>query len=79
MFLLIVIGLLMGAGLSVGILLSAIVYLRRWARMTRRNAQTAALIRERMRAVELVTHMLEQYERPERLEIIEECREMWVN
>jgi len=57
MFLLIVIGLLMGAGLSVGILLIAIVYLRRWARMTRRKAQTAALIRERMRAVELVTHM----------------------
>ena len=79
MFLLIVIGFLMGAGLSVGILLSATVYLRRWARMTRRKAQTAALIRERMRAVELVTHMLEQYERPERLEIIEECREMWVN
>jgi len=26
-----------------------------------------------------VTHMLEQYDRPERLEIIEECREMWVN
>ena len=43
------------------------------------HPQTAALIRERMRAVELVTHMLEQYERPERLEIIEECREMWVN
>ena len=79
MFLLIVIGLLMGAGLSVGILLSAIVYLRRWASMTRRKAQTAALIRERMRVIELVTHELEQYDRPERLEIIEESREMWVN
>ena len=72
MFLLqVMIGLLMGAGLSIGILCVAIVYLWRWARIMRHKAQTTSLIREKI----LVMHLLEQHDQLDRLE---ESRE-WVN
>ena len=67
----VMIGLLIGTGLSIGILCVAIVYLWRWARIIRHKAQTTSLIREKI----LVMHLLEQHDQLERLE---ESRE-WVN